>query len=220
MVERMPLLDRNTVSSCNLSGRRANFKLWQDGNAFRGGGRGLVFEPSPRLSSPPGQPVRHGLSAVGAFMFGDNKRSLRAGNCCDKSCSLIACRAGRVSRTASRLRFVLPLFETVRVDDARTEVNRARRGDHILPGADMPLTRVHFADTHDTVGPADVIKGGNVGLWIPLAARLGNAAGCATERPFLGTRLRVDRLQRDRGEAARGTPLRHDLKRPGRKMTR
>jgi hypothetical protein len=30
----------------------------------------------------------------------------------------------------------------------------------------------------------------------------------------------VDRLQRDKGKAARGTPFRQDLKRPGRKMTR
>jgi hypothetical protein len=249
MVERrMPLLDRNTVSSYNLSGRRAGFMLWQDGNPFRGGGRALVSEPPPRLGSPLGQPgptaaglvkprsavcgdlhdsgaehggcsrswvggefdlpmrpcapgvvggpehgdgrrghlhgpARPGHAITGCgpgpggrvwipggqdrqvdianLMFGGNKRSLHAGNCRAKSWSLIACCAGRVSRTASQPRFMLPLFATVSVDDARTEATRARRGNHILPCADMPLTPAHFADTHDTVGPADV-NAGNV----------------------------------------------------------
>jgi len=93
------------------------------------------------------------------------------------------------------------LFEVVDVDEAGLVVNRTFRGYHIPAYADVPATRVHFADTYDRLGPSGA-KSMSESPFNPIAAALGNAIRHATGHRFLSTPFKADRLYRHTADAS------------------
>jgi putative selenate reductase molybdopterin-binding subunit len=87
------------------------------------------------------------------------------------------------------------LFESVDVDDTGQVVNRKFREYHIPTFADIPRTRVFFADTHDRLGPAGA-KSMSESPFNTIAAALGNAIRDATGVRFHATPFKADRIYR------------------------
>ncbi|MGX5777545.1 molybdopterin-dependent oxidoreductase [Methylorubrum zatmanii] len=85
------------------------------------------------------------------------------------------------------------LYEDVRFDEAGGVVTRTLRNYHIPAMADVPLTRVLFADTHDTVGPLGA-KSMSEAPYNPVAAALGNAIRDATGVRLTATPFAPDRI--------------------------
>ncbi len=87
------------------------------------------------------------------------------------------------------------LFESVGIDESGHVTNRTFRQYHIPSYADIPLTRVHFADTFDKVGPVGA-KSMSESPFNPIAAALGNAIRDATGVRFQQTPFTPDRIYR------------------------
>ena len=87
------------------------------------------------------------------------------------------------------------LFEAVEIDAAGATLNRKFREYHIPAFADIPRTRVHFADTFDRLGPAGA-KSMSESPFNAIAAALGNAIRDATGVRFHETPFKADRLYR------------------------
>ncbi len=87
------------------------------------------------------------------------------------------------------------LFETLEVDETGQVKHRAFRDYHIPTFADIPPTSVHFAETHDRLGPAGA-KSMSESPFNPVAAALGNAIRDATGIRFRQTPFTPDRLYR------------------------
>jgi CO/xanthine dehydrogenase Mo-binding subunit len=87
------------------------------------------------------------------------------------------------------------LYEDVRLDDEGRVVTRTLRNYHIPAMADVPVTEVLFADTHDTVGPLGA-KSMSEAPYNPVAPALGNAIRDATGVRFTATPFAPDRIFR------------------------
>ncbi len=87
------------------------------------------------------------------------------------------------------------LFESVDVDAAGRIVNRTFREYHIPSFADVPRTKVHFADTVDALGPAGA-KSMSESPFNAIAAALGNAIRDATGVRLRQTPFKADGLYR------------------------
>jgi putative selenate reductase molybdopterin-binding subunit len=84
------------------------------------------------------------------------------------------------------------LFEEVLLDEAGAVSNGSLRGYHVPAMADVPRTRVMFADTYDRLGPMGA-KSMSESPFNPVAAALANAVHDAT-----GVRLTELPMRRDR----------------------
>ncbi len=88
------------------------------------------------------------------------------------------------------------LFEHMAID-AKGEVTTATfRNYHVPAFPDLPETNVHFANTHDPLGPMGA-KSMSESPYNPVAAALGNAIRDATGLRFTATPFAPDRLYRD-----------------------
>ncbi|HJE23668.1 MAG TPA: molybdopterin-dependent oxidoreductase [Methylorubrum populi] len=87
------------------------------------------------------------------------------------------------------------LYEDVRIDAAGGVVTRTLRNYHIPAMADVPVTQVLFADTHDNVGPLGA-KSMSEAPYNPVAAALGNAIRDATGVRLTATPFAPDRIFR------------------------
>jgi putative selenate reductase molybdopterin-binding subunit len=87
------------------------------------------------------------------------------------------------------------LFEAMEVDSAGHTMNRRFREYHIPTFADIPRSRVHFADTFDKLGPAGA-KSMSESPFNPIAAALANAIRDATGVRCRQTPIKADRLYR------------------------
>jgi CO/xanthine dehydrogenase Mo-binding subunit len=87
------------------------------------------------------------------------------------------------------------LYETVEIDAAGQTMNRTFRQYHIPILAEIPLTRVFFAETVDRLGPAGA-KSMSESPYNTIAAALGNAIRDATGVRFYKTPFKADRLYR------------------------
>ncbi|WP_428483643.1 molybdopterin-dependent oxidoreductase [Rhodopila sp.] len=87
------------------------------------------------------------------------------------------------------------LFETVDVDASGHTMSRTFRDYHIPILADVPNSRIYFADTVDRFGPAGA-KSMSESPFNPVAAALGNAIRDATGVRFRQTPFKADRLYR------------------------
>lgn len=85
------------------------------------------------------------------------------------------------------------LYEEVRLDAEGRVVTRTLRNYHIPAMADVPVTEVLFADTHDTVGPLGA-KSMSEAPYNPVAPALGNAIRDATGIRFTATPFAPDRI--------------------------
>ena len=99
------------------------------------------------------------------------------------------------------------LWERVLIDDAGHVANPAFRGYHLPAMGDLPVTEVHFADTHDRIGPLGA-KSMSESPYNPVAAALGSAIRDATglrltATPFLADALHA-RLRAAEAEAEIG----------------
>ncbi len=95
------------------------------------------------------------------------------------------------------------LFEALDVDGAGQVENRTFRQYHIPTFADIPATRVYFADTFDVLGPAGA-KSMSESPFNTIAAALGNAIRDATGVRLQQTPFKADRLYRQVIETVRG----------------
>jgi CO/xanthine dehydrogenase Mo-binding subunit len=84
------------------------------------------------------------------------------------------------------------LFEELRLDAEGGVANPAFRDYHIPTMADLPVTEVHFAATHDRIGPSGA-KSMSESPFNPVAPALANAIANAT-----GVRLRATPMTADR----------------------
>jgi CO/xanthine dehydrogenase Mo-binding subunit len=87
------------------------------------------------------------------------------------------------------------LYETVDVDAGGHTVNRRFREYHIPILAEVPNTRIYFAETTDRLGPAGA-KSMSESPYNTIAAALGNAIRDATGVRFTETPFKADRLYR------------------------
>jgi CO/xanthine dehydrogenase Mo-binding subunit/aerobic-type carbon monoxide dehydrogenase small subunit (CoxS/CutS family) len=87
------------------------------------------------------------------------------------------------------------LYEEVAIDDAGRVRNPAFRDYHLPAFADVPLTEIHFAQTHDALGPAGA-KSMSESPFNPVAAAIGNAIRDATGIRFTATPFAPDRIFR------------------------
>jgi len=85
------------------------------------------------------------------------------------------------------------LYEDVRLDAEGRVVTRTLRNYHIPAMADVPVTEVLFADTHDTVGPLGA-KSMSEAPYNPVAPALGNAIRDATGVRLTATPFAPDRI--------------------------
>ena len=85
------------------------------------------------------------------------------------------------------------LYEELRIDAAGAVSNAAFRHYHIPAWADVPLTEVLFADTHDAFGPLGA-KAMSESPFNPVAAALANALTDATGIRFLRPPFTADRV--------------------------
>jgi putative selenate reductase molybdopterin-binding subunit len=87
------------------------------------------------------------------------------------------------------------LYEEVRLDDGGGVLTQTFRNYHIPACADVPVTEVIFADTHDAVGPLGA-KSMSESPYNPVAAALGNAIRDATGTRLTATPFAPDRIFR------------------------
>jgi CO/xanthine dehydrogenase Mo-binding subunit/aerobic-type carbon monoxide dehydrogenase small subunit (CoxS/CutS family) len=87
------------------------------------------------------------------------------------------------------------LYEDLRIDHQGRVETDAFRSYHIPACADVPETRVLFADTHDSVGPLGA-KPMSESPFNPVAAALGNAIRDATGARLTATPFAPDRIFR------------------------
>lgn len=85
------------------------------------------------------------------------------------------------------------LFEEVEIDDGGRITTDILRNYHIPQMADVPKTEVHFAQTHDHVGPLGA-KSMSESPFNPVAPALGNAIRDATGIRLTQTPFRKDRI--------------------------
>jgi CO/xanthine dehydrogenase Mo-binding subunit len=88
------------------------------------------------------------------------------------------------------------LYERLMVDAEGRISNPTFRGYHIPAFADVPETEVHFADTHDKVGPLGA-KSMSESPYNPVAAALANAIHDATGVRLRATPIMADELYRE-----------------------
>jgi len=93
------------------------------------------------------------------------------------------------------------LYEDMRLDDGRV-VTRSFRDYHVPAFADVPRTRVLFAETHDTVGPLGA-KSMSESPFNPVAAALASAIRDATGHRPTATPFAPDRIFRGVSAASR-----------------
>jgi putative selenate reductase molybdopterin-binding subunit len=87
------------------------------------------------------------------------------------------------------------LFEEVLLDDAGCVANGSLRSYHVPAMADVPRTRVMFADTYDAIGPMGA-KSMSESPFNPVAPALANAVHAATGVRFTELPMRRDRVWR------------------------
>ncbi|MGE7154413.1 molybdopterin-dependent oxidoreductase [Methylorubrum rhodesianum] len=87
------------------------------------------------------------------------------------------------------------LYEDYRFDEVGAVVTRTLRNYHIPAMADVPVTEVLFAETHDTVGPLGA-KSMSEAPYNPVAAALANAIRDATGVRLTATPFAPDRIFR------------------------
>ncbi|WP_029352237.1 molybdopterin cofactor-binding domain-containing protein [Bosea sp. 117] len=87
------------------------------------------------------------------------------------------------------------LFEEMLVDEEGRIANPTFRGYRIPAFADVPRTEVHFAQTHDSVGPLGA-KSMSESPYNPVAAALANAIFDATGVRMRATPITADRIYR------------------------
>jgi putative selenate reductase molybdopterin-binding subunit len=85
------------------------------------------------------------------------------------------------------------LYEEMVIDDDGRVVNPRFRDYHLPSFADLPRTKVLFADTSDTLGPMGA-KSMSESPYNPLAAALGNALADATGIRFTAVPFKLDQL--------------------------
>lgn len=94
------------------------------------------------------------------------------------------------------------LFEEVRLDESGRVLTTDLRGYHLPTMADVPVTEVVFADTHDRIGPMGA-KSMSESPFNPVAPALANALRDATGIRFTQTPLGRDRIWEALGQATR-----------------
>ncbi|WGD28987.1 molybdopterin-dependent oxidoreductase [Ancylobacter sp. WKF20] len=87
------------------------------------------------------------------------------------------------------------LYEELRMDGQGAVSNPSFRGYHIPAFADVPVTQVFFADTHDRIGPLGA-KSMSESPFNPVAPALANAIFNATGVRLRATPFTADRLYR------------------------
>lgn len=87
------------------------------------------------------------------------------------------------------------LYEDLRLDEDGGVLTHTFRNYHIPTCADVPVTEVIFADTHDAVGPLGA-KSMSESPYNPVAAALGNAIRDATGARLTATPFAPDRIFR------------------------
>ena len=97
------------------------------------------------------------------------------------------------------------LYEDLRIDAEGRVGNPAFRSYHIPGFADVPRTAVHFADTHDAVGPLGA-KSMSESPFNPVAPALGNAIRDAIGIRLTATPFAADRIFKALAEAEQRTP--------------
>ncbi|MGJ9373492.1 molybdopterin cofactor-binding domain-containing protein [Nesterenkonia sp. CF4.4] len=85
------------------------------------------------------------------------------------------------------------MFEELEIDDAGQVTTDILRNYHVPQMADVPRTEVHFAKTHDPVGPLGA-KSMSEAPFNPVAPALGNAIRDATGLRMTRTPFRKDRI--------------------------
>jgi putative selenate reductase molybdopterin-binding subunit len=85
------------------------------------------------------------------------------------------------------------LYEEMVIDDDGRVVNPRFRDYHLPSFADLPRTKVLFADTSDTLGPMGA-KSMSESPYNPVAAALGNALADATGIRFTAVPFKLDQL--------------------------
>jgi CO/xanthine dehydrogenase Mo-binding subunit/aerobic-type carbon monoxide dehydrogenase small subunit (CoxS/CutS family) len=85
------------------------------------------------------------------------------------------------------------MFEEMVIGDDGRVINPKFRDYHLPSFADVPRTEVHFADTHDKLGPMGA-KSMSESPYNPVAAALGNAIADATGIRFATVPFKPDRL--------------------------
>ncbi len=92
------------------------------------------------------------------------------------------------------------LYEDYRISETGEVETRTFRNYHIPAIADVPLTKVIFANTFDTIGPLGA-KGMSEAPFNPVAAALGNAIRDATGARLTATPFAPDRIFRQVADA-------------------
>ncbi|MEO9648528.1 MAG: molybdopterin cofactor-binding domain-containing protein [Roseobacter sp.] len=90
------------------------------------------------------------------------------------------------------------LYERLEIDAEGAVSTASFRNYHLPAFPDLPETVVHFADTHDPLGPMGA-KSMSESPYNPVAAALGNAIRDATGLRFTATPFAPDTLYRDLG---------------------
>jgi putative selenate reductase molybdopterin-binding subunit len=108
------------------------------------------------------------------------------------------CRAQIEGGTAQALGAAL--YEAVQLDDTGEVITRNFRGYHVPMLGDIPRTEVHFAVTHDTLGPLGA-KPMSESPFNPVAPALANAVRDATGVRITDLPLRRDRVWQALAEA-------------------
>ncbi|GAA1156331.1 molybdopterin cofactor-binding domain-containing protein [Nesterenkonia sandarakina] len=85
------------------------------------------------------------------------------------------------------------MFEELEIDDAGRVTTDILRNYHVPQMADVPRTEVHFAKTHDAIGPLGA-KSMSEAPFNPVAPALGNAIRDATGLRMTRTPFRKDRI--------------------------
>lgn len=88
------------------------------------------------------------------------------------------------------------LFERMEIDAEGAVTTASFRNYHVPAFPDLPETVLHFADTHDPLGPMGA-KSMSESPYNPVAAALGNAIRDATGLRFTATPFAPDTLYRD-----------------------